>query len=434
MSKRYAAFISYSHADRAWGEWLQSALEAFTVPADLVGTPTPDGPVPKALKPIFRDRWDLSAGHSLNEKIEAALEGSRHLIVLCSPNSTKSKYVNEEIWRFKGLGRERQIIPIIVGGEPGHAELECFPEALRFDRLQDGTLDKASEPIAADARPKGDDKELALLKVIAGMLNLPLDEVRKRDAIEQRKKVRRARVIAGSMAALALVAIAGAGVAWQQYRRAEEQYQIAEAQRKEAVKRYDQALESTLRLVTTSATFRTLLNDRNERLSAIKFELEGPADPAALKDIVDTAAKYGVHFAGEQIDAKGANSDFQQFLGESKDQRLVWLKLVDVLLNYERDLPAELERYQRDLTQAELPLQWTKHAETISYNLNRRDPRNADVAAKLAEVRKEIVRLGGTPIADCTRASMAGPPNAMPALEDQSVQQAPVQGSPDPCP
>ena len=34
---KYRAFISYSHKDRAWGDWLHKALEGYRVPGRLVG-------------------------------------------------------------------------------------------------------------------------------------------------------------------------------------------------------------------------------------------------------------------------------------------------------------------------------------------------------------------------------------------------------------
>ena len=108
---RYRAFLSYSHRDTAWGKWLHSALESYRIDKDLVGRQTPAGLVPKTLRPIFRDREDFSAGHSLTEQTLAALEASQFLIVLCSPNAAKSKYVNEEVRRFKALGRADRVIP-----------------------------------------------------------------------------------------------------------------------------------------------------------------------------------------------------------------------------------------------------------------------------------------------------------------------------------
>ena len=65
LQSRYYAFLSYSHRDQAWGRWLHAALEGYRIDKDLVGRETPLGPVPKTLRPIFRDREDFSAGHSL---------------------------------------------------------------------------------------------------------------------------------------------------------------------------------------------------------------------------------------------------------------------------------------------------------------------------------------------------------------------------------
>ena len=43
---RYKAFISYSWADAAWGNWLHKALETYRTPKVLIGKETKLGPVP----------------------------------------------------------------------------------------------------------------------------------------------------------------------------------------------------------------------------------------------------------------------------------------------------------------------------------------------------------------------------------------------------
>src|SRR5947207_1258603 len=91
----YRAFISYSHADSKWANWLHKRLEDFQIDRDLIGRETPMGLIPKALRPIFRDCDDFTVGHSLNEQTLAALDASAALIVLGSPASAKSHYVNE---------------------------------------------------------------------------------------------------------------------------------------------------------------------------------------------------------------------------------------------------------------------------------------------------------------------------------------------------
>ena len=100
---KYWAFVSYSHHDKTWGEWLHRSLESYRMPRRLVGRPGRDGPVPKRLFPIFRDTEELPAAGSLSEEIHDALYSSKCLVVICSPASAQSDYVNEEIRYFKTL-------------------------------------------------------------------------------------------------------------------------------------------------------------------------------------------------------------------------------------------------------------------------------------------------------------------------------------------
>lgn len=220
---KFRAFLSYSHRDKAWGEWLHRALESYRIGKDLVGRATPVGPVPASLRPIFRDREDFSAGPSLAEATIAALEASQFLIVMCSPNAVKSGYVNEEVRRFKALGRGEFIIPVIVGGNPGTGDDECFPPALRFKAGPDGVLTgEVEEPIAADVRDSGDGKALAVGKVVAGLLGIGLDEVVRRAERERRRRTRFWSALAGVFLGLAVIATGSAIYAWQQLRTNEE--------------------------------------------------------------------------------------------------------------------------------------------------------------------------------------------------------------------
>ena len=213
---KYRAFLSYSHRDTPWAKWLHAALEGYRIDKDLVGRQTPAGAVPKSLRPIFRDREEFSAGHSLSEQTTVALEGAQFLVVLCSPNAAKSQYVNEEIRRFKALGRGGQVIPLIIDGEPGDTERECFPPAVRFKLAPDGALSgEREEPIAADARPQGDGKEIAKLKLVAGLLGLGFDEIVRREERARKRRNRFWAALAGVFLLLAILATGG--FAWARY-------------------------------------------------------------------------------------------------------------------------------------------------------------------------------------------------------------------------
>ena len=115
------------------------------------------------------------------------------------------------------LGRRHRIISVIVDGEPNDSERPCFPPPLCFEVGPDGALtDKREEPVAADARPGCDGKELAKLKVVAGLLGLDLDEIVRRAQRAHQKRVR------NWSAALVLLTVTFAGLAaWAEINRRE---------------------------------------------------------------------------------------------------------------------------------------------------------------------------------------------------------------------
>src|SRR3984957_7930843 len=84
---KYKAFLSYSHRDKVWGDWIHKALESYRIPRRLVGAPGRDGPLPAKMFPIFRDREELASSADLNHEITEALEQSACLVAICSPNS-----------------------------------------------------------------------------------------------------------------------------------------------------------------------------------------------------------------------------------------------------------------------------------------------------------------------------------------------------------
>ncbi|MBS0569002.1 MAG: TIR domain-containing protein [Proteobacteria bacterium] len=209
---RYRAFISYSHSDDAWATWLHKALETWRVPSRLVGTITAHGTIPRRLHPIFRDRDELASATDLGRTVNAALAQSENLIVICSPASAASRWVNEEVLAFKRLGRGGRIFCLIVDGEPnatdlpGRAAEESFCPALRFALDANGQPSVArTEPIAADARPGKDGRANAKLKLIAGMLDVGFDALKQR---EQHRQLRRLAIVAAlAVAIMAVTAV-----------------------------------------------------------------------------------------------------------------------------------------------------------------------------------------------------------------------------------
>jgi Na+-transporting methylmalonyl-CoA/oxaloacetate decarboxylase gamma subunit len=366
---RYRAFLSYSHRDRELGDRLHRELEDYRIPRDLVGKFTTFGSVPRKLRPIFRDRYDLEAGHSLREQLIEALKSSEALIVMCSPAAAASPYVNEEIRLFKATGRSQRVYPVIVAGEPGDAARECFPRNLLRRVDSDGVVTgDLEEPIAADMRDHGDGAELARLKLIAGLLGVDLDELRRREDGERRRRQRRLVAVAAVMTLLAILAIVFAGYSQVLNSRLTEALASETAAKKEAQQRYAQALTSTLRLVTIAATFRSLSD--------------------------------GTPFQTSQVAEKGASDEFQMFLATSSQPDAIWFRLVQVLMNFANELPPELRRYRQQLDEQNMRLQWAEHAALIMGNLIGREPDRPDYKLQIEIVRSEIARLGGHPRED----------------------------------
>lgn len=183
---KYTAFISYSHADKAVVEWLHRALEGYKIPKGLIGRETSKGKVPEKFKPFFRDRDDLSAATNLSASIKKAMKQSQFLIVVCSPEAAASEWVAKEINEFKKLRDQDHILCLIVAGDTS-LKKQPFPEALwqGLTKLEKITF----EPVAADARPTGDGKRLAKLKLISGLLGVELDSLIQRETKRRQVQV-----------------------------------------------------------------------------------------------------------------------------------------------------------------------------------------------------------------------------------------------------
>jgi hypothetical protein len=173
LGYNYWAFLSYSSKDKDFARWLHRSIENYGIPVTIVNRATPAGhPAPKRFRPIFRDRDDARATADLGSELTDALRASSYLIVICSADAAKSKWVNREIETFRDFGRGDRILAIIVDGYPQTGSLsECFPPALL-----------ACEPLAADARPNSDGRRNAKLKLLSGMLGVSFDSLKKRGA------------------------------------------------------------------------------------------------------------------------------------------------------------------------------------------------------------------------------------------------------------
>ena len=192
----YDAFISYRHADldKFVAETLHKQLEAFRLPRSvakrkLKGEKT-------RIKRVFRDKDELPIASDLASPIITALEHTDFLIVICSPRTPSSIWVEREISTFIALhGRER-ILAVLIEGEPS----ESFPPAL-LESEREITLPNGSkstekipvEPLAADIRGKNKHEvaknlKQELLRLVAPMFNCGYDDLKQRHREQKIKR------------------------------------------------------------------------------------------------------------------------------------------------------------------------------------------------------------------------------------------------------
>lgn len=196
MNTRYDAFISYRHSpvDSKIAAEIQRRLERFSIPRSLRNKTGK-----KKITRIFRDKEELPLTSDLNDDITEALVNSDFLIVICSPRTGESVWVEREIETFLKTHTRRQILTVLAEGEPA----DIIPEILRYDEKTDpatGAVQKIPvEPLSCDWRvPPRQARREELPRLVAALLGCAYDELRQRQ-----RQYRLRRLTAGLSVALA---------------------------------------------------------------------------------------------------------------------------------------------------------------------------------------------------------------------------------------
>lgn len=176
FKKKYA-FISYSHKDEKMAKWLQRKLESYKLPTNIHN----EYENSRYLRPIFRDQTDLSVG-VLTDELKNNLFNSKYLIVVCSPNSAQSQWVNEEVRTFIEWGRIGNIILFVIDGE-----LNRYSDYLPFVLREYVKKHPECELLASDIRVSG--KEHAYIRIVSGMLQVDFDVLWQRHIREKRRRL-----------------------------------------------------------------------------------------------------------------------------------------------------------------------------------------------------------------------------------------------------
>lgn len=193
MPLHYNAFISYRHAtlDSQIAREIQRQLEHFHIPRAIAAQTGV-----KKINRIFRDKEELPITSDLNEDIAHALENSDYLIVICSPRTKASMWVQKEIETFLRSHHRSRVLTVLAEGEPG----DVIPDIL----LNDTVIDEEThteivlpvEPLSCDyrlSRRKARREELP--RLAATILGCGYDDLR------QRQKLYRTRRLMAAMTA-----------------------------------------------------------------------------------------------------------------------------------------------------------------------------------------------------------------------------------------
>ncbi len=184
MTQRYDAFLSYSHHDSRLAERISRRLRTYKPPRR--------SGLSRRLQ-VFRDVERLTAASSLSDLLDERISASQHLVLLASPESAESDYVNREVEAFLSRNDASSFRIVLVRGEIK----DSLPSTLRNAGI---------EPLFIDLRGAGRQRFAnETLRLIASIFCVDYSELRRQD--ETRRQRRRTSALAGSIgAALLLVA------------------------------------------------------------------------------------------------------------------------------------------------------------------------------------------------------------------------------------
>ena len=213
VRQKYEAFISYSHAaDGRLAPEVQAALQKFAKPWYRL----------RALR-AFRDQTTLAATPSLWGSIQEALEGSKFLLLMASPEAAASPWIEREVSWWLENRQPGTMLMVLTGGELlwdskiadfDTAKTSALPPVL-FGKLRE-------EPLYVDLRWAKDAEHLslrntrfrgAILDLAATLHARPKDELDGEDVRQHRKTRRVAWAAAASLVLLTVAALAASAVA-----------------------------------------------------------------------------------------------------------------------------------------------------------------------------------------------------------------------------
>ena len=174
------AIITYVPEEFIWCDWIYRQLDGIAVPSAIARKPTKHGfPCPSHVS-IFPDPRNPADVARYPEMLSVAL----YLVIVCSPHSAQSKWVDQQIRAFKRGGGEERIVALVVESEldevhnrsVGLGDADWLPAWLRWRLDEENNFFDAgpTEPFIIDARPGKLTLDQARIELLAAVLDLSL--------------------------------------------------------------------------------------------------------------------------------------------------------------------------------------------------------------------------------------------------------------------
>ena len=371
----YDAFVSYSHDDAPLAEALQDGLQRFSKPWYRR----------RPFLRVCRDETSFGAGHDLGQRITSALDGSGHLVLLLSPTSAASPWVDNEVAHFLDAKGPEHITFVIDDwpgdGRPG-GNLNGF--AWDGDDVPPSVRGRIEEPLAVDMRwTAGAAAALTLdnerfsddvATIAAAIKGMSKDELI--GAVVAMRT--RARILTGSLLLGALILLTAIAVAVPGWLTARSAQRAAESAVEEAEARLD---DLNAQLATTADALEAReadlrraeadLDDAEGRLADAEANLQSVQSDLAStteeRDLAEAARDVALSERDAAADARDQAVSERDAAADARDQALA-----------ERDAAADA----RDEALAERDAAADARDEALAERDAAADARDAAVAAR----------------------------------------------------
>lgn len=224
---KYYAFVSYRGTDVKWAKWFVKSSDNFLIPTITaeevkggIKEPARLKKDDKYLYPVFRDRDNLMSGHLLSQILEA-IDTSKKIVVLCSPNAAKSgSWMDDELNHIINSGRISNIIPLVVDGRIySIEEYEAAGRSIE-DPFEDDSNPYILRRYMKEHRDHSEginyvefeeqgihDIERAFIKCVASIIEMPFESLWDRFGKEQKRK-KRLRLMTYAAATITTITVA----------------------------------------------------------------------------------------------------------------------------------------------------------------------------------------------------------------------------------